>query len=295
MIWIPFYQFQTSVDCIEGNKIRAFYKVEDFPYVAIIDPRTGEEQKSYRGPFKLTVEEFCKEIYTFLHNNFTPEYIETGSTTPLKRQTDSQTSVPSTPQRVNDDTPNIISLTEEEQLEIAIQKSLQEASASQNHSDDSDDYEEPSDEESEAGSSRTATPRRADSALPSSSSKNAAVAGVKKALLVDNGSEDVQSSSDTNGPMTRLMLRLPNGKSEMINRGSKTTIGELVAFIQKNYRSLVSLETCRINCPAIRKDLYDIDKNSTLEEAKLHPSAVLHISSDDWMSLFVVKFPYNIF
>lgn len=70
-----FFFFQTSVDCIEGNKIRSFYKVEDFPYVAIIDPRTGEEQKSYRGPFQLTVEEFCKEIYTFLHDNFTPDYI----------------------------------------------------------------------------------------------------------------------------------------------------------------------------------------------------------------------------
>lgn len=86
---------------------------------------------------------------------------------------------------------------------------------------------------------------------------------------------------EDSGPKTRLMLRLPNGKSEVVNRSATSTIGDLVTFIKKTYRSLIELETCRINCPAIRKDLCDVDKNQTLEEAKLHPSAVLHISSDD--------------
>lgn len=168
-------------------------------------------------------------------------------------------------------------MTEEEQLKIAIQKSLQEAGAAQTHSDDSDDYEEPTDDESEAGTSRTNTPRKCPVA---STSKN--TAKMVKPLKIDGDSKDTQNGGDNmSGPMTRLMLRLPNGKSEVINRSSSSTIGELVAFIQRNYRSLVCLETCRINCPAIRKDLYDIDKCQTLEEAKLHPSAVLHISSDD--------------
>lgn len=229
----------------------------------------------------LTVEEFCKEIYTFLHNNFTPDYIESGTTPTKLQKIDSQDSVPNTPQPV-DDTNNIISLTEEEQLEIAIQKSLQEANASaaQLHSDDSDDYEEPSDDESElGGSSRKVTPRKPDAtgiALIKSTGNH-----VKKILQDDVGNSNENDNKDSIGPKTRLMLRLPNGKSEVINRSASSTIGDLVAFIKRNYKNLVTLETCRINCPAIRKDLCDLDDCQTLEEAKLHPSAVLHISSDD--------------
>lgn len=180
---------------------------------------------------------------------------------------DTQESMPSTSSQVAVDDPNnLISLTEEEQLEIAIKKSLQEAGAAVTvNSDDSDDYEEPTDDESEAaGSSRTTTPRKKDAS-------SAAVAATTSQ----------SPETDENGPKTRLMLRLPNGKSEMINRSSTSSIGELVSFIKRTYKSLISLETCRINCPAIRKDLCDMEKSQTLEEAKLHPSAVLHISSDD--------------
>lgn len=243
-----FIFYQTFVDCIEGNKIKSFYNVGAFPYVAILDPRTGEEKVSYRGTFQFNVEEFCKELHRFLHNNFTPDYIDSGKT-PTKFQMPE----PETSSSSKIDTTNIISLTEEEQLEIAIKKSMQEAAAAVQDSDDSESVSDSADEEKPPPAKMTA----GDNFL----------------------SEDEEQAQG--GPPTKLMLRLPNGKNEVVQRSCKSTVGALIKYLLRTYQDLLEAGTCRVNCPAIRKDLCDLDKDLTLEDAKLHPSAVLHISTDD--------------
>jgi hypothetical protein len=35
------YLFQVYHDSEEGGKFKQFYKVEEYPYIAVIDPRTG--------------------------------------------------------------------------------------------------------------------------------------------------------------------------------------------------------------------------------------------------------------
>lgn len=252
--------FQTSVDCVEGNKIRSFYNVKDYPYIAILDPRTGEEQISYKGFFKYTPDGFSKEMLAFLHDNYTPDYIDTGKT-PTKYTQDSQGTSSDRSSAVCD-LQNIISLTEEEQLEIAIKKSMEEAAtATTMVSDSEDDFDEDVGTDNENSLDRPPP--------------------LKKAKVATNNHESDEEENNSTGPQTKLMIRLPDGQNEVIQRGSTTTIGGLLKFLQKKYREKIGSTTCKVYCPAVRKELCDMDKKLTLEAAKLHPSAVLHISSEE--------------
>lgn len=260
---IQLTSFQTSIDCVEGNKIRSFYNISptSFPYVGILDPRTGEEQIACKGHFKYTAEEYCKELFTFLHNNYTPDYVDSGKT-PSKYQTDSQGTSSQGMEAVSSvvkDLSNIISLTEEEQLEIAIKKSMEEAAVATVISDDSaDEYEEPDvSDDDERNASKPPSPKK-----------------FKK-------NEGETDETVTDGPQTKLMIKQPNGNNEVITRGSMTKIGALLNLLQRKYRDQIGTHKCRVYCPVIRQELCDMDRNLTLEQAKLHPSAVLHISAED--------------
>ncbi|XP_063702147.1 UBX domain-containing protein 7 [Culicoides brevitarsis] len=251
-----FVFYQTSIDCVEGNKIRSFYNIVSYPYVGILDPRTGEEQIASRGHFKYTADEYSKELFTFLHNNYTPDYVDSGKT-PSKYQQDSQQASSSQAGEVAKDLSKIISLTEEEQLEIAIKKSMEEAAVATVISDDSADEYASDDEDSRPPSpKRTKTDHKPET-------------------------EPEVDETVTDGPQTRLMIKQPNGTNEVITRGAATTIGALLKLLQRKYKDQIGTHKCRVYCPAVRQELCDIDATFTLEQAKLHPSAVLHISAED--------------
>lgn len=224
--------------------------------MGILDPRTGEEQMACRGLFKYTAEEYCKELFTFLHNNYTPDYVDSGKT-PSKYQTDSQ-GTSSQGSSVAKDLSNIISLTEEEQLEIAIKKSMEEAAVATVISDDSGDEFEDDVSDDERSLSKPPTPKK-----------------FKK------DTEVTEKTPVVDGPQTKLMIKQPNGMNEVMTRGSATTIGALLKLLQKKYKDQIGSHKCRVYCPAVRQELGDMDSNHTLEQAKLHPSAVLHISAED--------------
>lgn len=173
--------------------------------------------------------------------------------TPSKYQTDSQTTSSQDVSSAVKDLSNIISLTEEEQLEIAIKKSMQEAAVATVISDDSaDEYDEAASDDE-----------------PPSPKKS------KKS------EEKETDDDDKSGPQTKLMIKQPNGENEVITRAAATTIGNLLKLLQRKYKDQIGTHKCRVYCPAVRQELADIDKTLTLQEAKLHPSAVLHISAED--------------
>lgn len=150
-------------------------------------------------------------------------------------------------------------MTEEEQLEIAIKKSIQEATVATVISDDSgDEYDEAdlSDEE-KTNSNKPPSPKR-----------------FKK-------NEEETDETVVEGPQTKLMIKQANGINDVITRGSATTIAALLKLLQKKYKDQIRTNKCRVYCPAVRKELCEMDSELTLEQAKLHPSAVLHISSED--------------
>lgn len=102
---------QYNNDSREGIEFKSFYPVNEFPYVGILDPRTGEQMKQLDKA--LTVDEFSTEVVDFLET-FS---LDPSRTNPL---------VP-TPKRKKDPA----TMTEEDQIAYAMRQSLGEADISE--------------------------------------------------------------------------------------------------------------------------------------------------------------------
>lgn len=64
-----FIFWQVAIDNTDGHRFQVFYSIQVFPYVGIIDPRTGEEKLSYKHGFKLTLNEFMDTLKNYLKDN----------------------------------------------------------------------------------------------------------------------------------------------------------------------------------------------------------------------------------
>lgn len=64
-----FIFWQVAIDNTDGHRFQVFYGIQVFPYVGIIDPRTGEEKLSYKTGFQLTLNEFMTTLKDYLLEN----------------------------------------------------------------------------------------------------------------------------------------------------------------------------------------------------------------------------------
>lgn len=64
-----FIFWQVAIDNADGHRFQVFYDIKVFPYIGVIDPRTGEEKLSYKMGFKLTLKEFIEELGNYLKEN----------------------------------------------------------------------------------------------------------------------------------------------------------------------------------------------------------------------------------
>lgn len=64
-----FIFWQVAIDNTDGHRFQVFYGIQVFPYIGIIDPRTGEERLSYKTGFKLTHDEFMNKLKDYLLEN----------------------------------------------------------------------------------------------------------------------------------------------------------------------------------------------------------------------------------
>lgn len=139
-----FIFWQVYHDSEEGKKYRQFYKVNDWPYVAVLDPRTGENMVIWTKVEPIT---FCDLVTEFLSQH--PNVDSLSPPAKRVRREDS-----------------IVDATETDQLQAAIQASLTEVAAPSKSSDlsvsDSDsgsELETFSDSEEEARPSPVKTRR----------------------------------------------------------------------------------------------------------------------------------------
>ncbi|ORY00273.1 hypothetical protein K493DRAFT_328958 [Basidiobolus meristosporus CBS 931.73] len=103
-----FLFLQFSSDSVEGKKYLTFYPIENYPHIAIIDPRTGERMKVWNT--LVSPIEFLMNVTEFLDGN-----------------TLLPANAPATKKPRNK---NIEDLSEEEQLNIALAASMNSASTS---------------------------------------------------------------------------------------------------------------------------------------------------------------------
>lgn len=115
-----FVFWQVYHDSDEGQRYMQFYKVTDFPYVSILDPRTGEQMATWH---RIDNEAFCDVVMQFLcdHKMDIPDVV------PLSPPADSPSS--SGPPAKRARSASIIDASEESQIEAAIAASLAEAEA----------------------------------------------------------------------------------------------------------------------------------------------------------------------
>lgn len=64
-----FIFLQVAIDNVDGHRFQVFYGLTVFPYIGIIDPRTGEEKLSYKEGFNKTLNEFTSELRDYLKEN----------------------------------------------------------------------------------------------------------------------------------------------------------------------------------------------------------------------------------
>lgn len=127
-----FVFWQIYHDSADGQRYRQFYNVQEFPHIAIVDPRTGEKMLSWNS---LDAATFCEQVTEFISAHPSPDGSSgAGSFPPTLPQASGSKS-----RRLEAST--LYEQSEEEQLKAAIAASLKEAQrqAGVDVSDDEDD------------------------------------------------------------------------------------------------------------------------------------------------------------
>ncbi|TPX33745.1 hypothetical protein SmJEL517_g03477 [Synchytrium microbalum] len=187
-----------------GQEHKSYYPFDKYPYIAIIDPLTGERVKQWSK--KLTPEEFIMDIMDFLDSG------PVVATKPKKKKKE------------------ISELSEEEQLEAAIR-----ASMGQSAMDESEDADE---EGSDASSPPQPTNGKETSVLTTAVKKEdvkaEGPAKVKSEGTSDDGGASLYNSikprvreEPTTGDITRIQIRGPDGRP-VVRKFVKT---DLVRYI----------------------------------------------------------------
>lgn len=227
-----FIFWQVYHDSEEGQRYIQFYKLGDFPYVSILDPRTGQKLVEWH---QLDVSSFLDQVTGFLGEH---GQLDGLSSSPPKKCARSE---------------SLIDASEDSQLEAAIRASLQEthfdsAQAKQDSRSDEESESElfsgseefisvcGSDEEEEVenlAKSRksphkdlghrkeenrrplTEPPARTE---PGTATNHQGLPSMDSEVLEmsPEKSDGIVEGIDVNGPKAQLMLRYPDGKREQI-------------------------------------------------------------------------------
>lgn len=307
-----FIFWQVYHDSEEGQRYIQFYKLNKFPYISILDPRTGQKMVEWN---QLDVTSFLDQVTGFLSEH---------------GQLDGQSSQPPAKRARSE---SLIDASEDSQLEAAIRASLQEThyestkEKAESRSDDDSDAEPFSDSEglisvdgsdNEIGaeedsldghvskdvSPSTAQPTRPDSPAHHRKSPHKETCyrkeESKKNHLEPTGFSHRQTESqerlgenhrsisyhpseptgtstadpDDNGPKARLMLRYPDGQREQIALSAKAKLMALVRHVQSKGFPNERFELVT-NFP--RRRLAHLDYDITLQEAGLCPQETVFV------------------
>ncbi|GAB6020566.1 UBX domain-containing protein 7 [Chamberlinius hualienensis] len=263
-----FIFWQIYHDSEEGVRYMQFYKVVEWPYVAIIDPRTGENVVSWN---KIEAASFCELVSDFITRNPSLDGSESDLRPTKKPRTDS-----------------IIDASEESQLEAALKASLVETScalpdstqstnkwetSSFGLSDEEDDELEAfdaddSDESQLTSSSSNTTMKEPESKTPPPPqippSTTTSVCSWKDYLGLD---ED--SKSD-------IVFRFPDGTKDQLSLPSSSKLKAIFLYAESKGFNQESFEMVT-NFP--KRKLSTLDDTMTLKEAGLLPQETVFLQA----------------
>ncbi|CAO2631568.1 UBX domain-containing protein 7 [Lemmus lemmus] len=285
-----FIFWQVYHDSEEGQRYIQFYKLGDFPYVSILDPRTGQKLVEWH---QLDVSSFLDQVTGFLGEH---GQLDGLSSSPPKKCARSE---------------SLIDASEDSQLEAAIRASLQEThfdstQAKQDNRSDEESESElfsgseefisvcGSDEEEEVenlAKSRKSphkdlghrkeenrrplieAPARTE---PGTATNHQGLPAMDPELLEmsPEKSDGIVEGIDVNGPKAQLMLRYPDGKREQITLPEQAKLLALVKHVQsKGYPN----ERFELLTNFPRRKLSHLDYDITLQEAGLCPQETVFV------------------
>ncbi|ESO84306.1 hypothetical protein LOTGIDRAFT_132375 [Lottia gigantea] len=282
MIKQHFIFWQVYHDSEEGTKYIQFYKVVQWPYIAIIDPITGENMMNWNTMDAL---KFCDNVSEFLAVHSSLES-NSDSSPPRKRLKKN----------------SLVDATEEAQLEAAIKASMVQEKKKVVFETDSDcdsDVETFSDSDEEpintnnSGSKGTKTSKNAQKTDVLKSESNGEIASGSHDQSVSNNNVNTSQTSESTDSSyclsdsinteltwehdsTNLMVRFPDGKREQLSIPCSSKLMALVKFAASKGFSPERFELVT-NFP--RRQLSYLDMKQTIQKAGLHPQETVFVQA----------------
>uniref|UniRef100_A0A3B1ITL1 UBX domain-containing protein 7 n=1 Tax=Astyanax mexicanus TaxID=7994 RepID=A0A3B1ITL1_ASTMX len=283
-----FIFWQVYHDSEEGQRYIQFYKLNKFPYISILDPRTGQKMVEWN---QLDVTSFLDQVTGFLTEHGQLDGL--SSQPPAKRARSE----------------SLIDASEDSQLEAAIRASLQEThyestdAKPESRSDDDSDTEAFSDSEGlisvdcsdnepvggTAPPHHRKSPHKEQNHRKEESKKNHLEPPGPSHRPPDpqpqrqhqnstppHSSQPTAGSSEPedNGPKARLMLRYPDGQREQIALSANAKLMALVRHVQsKGYPN----ERFELVTNFPRRKLAHLDYEITLQDAGLCPQETVFV------------------
>ncbi|CAN6673606.1 UBX domain-containing protein 5 [Trichomonascus vanleenenianus] len=246
-----------------GEMYRQLYPFEDFPHISILDPRTGEQLRTWSEVPKNT--DFIDALFEFL-TNFS---LEPGHKNPLAQIPKHKT--------------NVEHMTEEEQIQMALRESLnQKASSSMDEEDDW--HEEYSDSDIEV---LDYPPPSASHPPPSAAKSDHEEIEIESDKGEENLSDEdkfaliapIEEPEPTADPKTttRLQFRLADG-TRAVRRFNLTDTVRTVYGVVKH--AIPQVKGKYFSMSSERKNLIEL-LEQTLESANLKNSVVMIEIDDD--------------
>lgn len=278
MIKEHFVFWQVYHDSDEGQRYMQFYKVLDWPYVAIIDPRTGENLVVWNKVDPLS---FCDLVTEFLARHPPID----GSFTPPRKKSKMELEEPPIP--IPPIIESILDASEDTQMEAAIKASLVDTSGGQSSSqtvckppceiEDSSEIEtfesdaENSNMTSNSTGSKTDVRTEDDTAsVPS----NCSGIPAKKQECSSSKENWEMHLGEQSGPKSNLVIRFPDGTKEQLSLPSSSKLLALILFVESRGYGGQQFELVT-NFP--RRQLSTMDGHMSLSDAGLFPQETVFV------------------
>ncbi|CAH3029632.1 unnamed protein product [Porites evermanni] len=300
-----FVLWQVYRDSNEGERFIQFYHVNSYPYLAVLDPRTGEKMVEWGF---MDAQAFCDCAAAFLLEHPSLE----GETPPAKKRRSE----------------SILDASEDSQLRAAIAASLacttSKKETESSSDDDDDDYEdlefsgsdsdlspqkkvaktsatsnvkkevkrginfdeasekEASDKEIKSPQTELLNSNTKDEISKGDSPKISNNTAERNEVQVNEDDSKKEDKSDSNnqrtqqqaGPMCSIMVRFPNGSRTHISLSAEASLKDLVLMVQKEGYPNERYELVT-NFP--RRKLTSLDFATTLKSAGLFPQETVFV------------------
>lgn len=272
LIEVSFVFWQVDQASAEGNRFKSLYHCDDYPYIAIIDPRTGENVKHWTG-FVGHVK-MSDELQNFTDlNSLDDGYIPPPAQVPPQPvQEQPKESLYPIPSSSAQPAPINVPEDEDEALQRALQESLSAVGGDTSHMSEDDLLQ----------AAINASLQESNVPAPSSSS-NVEVEPIEEDQPIEEekpqkSTPDVNFLDQTDKYMagdsteaalsTRLQLRLPSGKREVIKMLKQTPLVVVYALIRK--KLAVETETDPLSVPpftvvAVNKQLENVEDKTLID------------------------------